>query len=400
MSASIHLVRFLSQIDNDCFDVHVFNSHAGWGTCHGEMRNVTLHGCCAWPKPPAHSSVRLEGFWPFARGTRLAAFVGNRYCSWLRDNARKLAQVIDLLQPDIVHGHEMSMAGYLIVEAQQRIKTRMPPWIMTNWGHDIYYRSRLRAHQPRIRQVLSACNYYTCETQRDVGLARDHGFTGRILGPVMPNPGGFRFEEIEPLRTPGPPSRRRMVMLKGYQDAIGRAMTALRAFELCRDVLDGYKICIYSSGDDVTNASEALAFDTGLDIQTVPHLSYYELLRMRGEARVSVGLSMSDAASISFLEALIMGSFPIQSDRGSTHEWIEDGKGGFIVPPEDPKIVAAALRRALTDDALVDSAARINDSVARDRLDYYKLRNHVLSWYQTIARENNIPLPANYPNAA
>jgi len=80
-----------------------------------------------------------------------------------------------------------------------------------------------------------------------------------------------------------------------------------------------------------------------------------------------------------------MGSFPIQSDRGGAHEWIRDGEGGFIVHPEDPHILAAALRRALTEDDLVDRAVELNYRVARERMDFYKLRKHVVRWYQRVA---------------
>jgi hypothetical protein len=377
-------------MDSHDFDVHVFNSNPGWGSCHGEMRNVTLHGCVTWPKPPAHSSVRCEGFWPWRRGVKIATFLNNRYCKWLGDSARKLAQLIDLLQPDIIHSHELSLAGNLVLEAKQRLKTQLPPWIVTNWGSDICHNAKLKAHQAKIREVLATCDYYTCETQRDVGIAREYGFKGTILRPVMPNPGGFRFDEIEYLRMPGPTSQRPVVMLKGYQHSVGRAIVGLRALEMCKDVLKDYKIRLHSCSDEVAIASEVLAHDTGLDIEIIPQCDYYELLRMRGQARVSIGLSMSDAASISFLEALVMGSFPIQSDRGATADWIEHGKTGLIVPPEDPDVVADALKRALTDDALVDAAARANEAMARERLDFYKLRGHVARWYEAIAAERGI----------
>ncbi len=84
-----------------------------------------------------------------------------------------------------------------------------------------------------------------------------------------------------------------------------------------------------------------------------------------------------DGISQSFLEALLMGSFPIQSDTGCACEWAEDGATALLVPPEEPAAVAAALRRTLTDDALVDGAAARSLEVARRRLERSTIRAKV-----------------------
>ncbi len=161
------------------------------------------------------------------------------------------------------------------------------------------------------------CAYYTCETERDLRLAAEFGFRGECLLPVMPNPGGFRFDEIASLHQPGPTSKRRLILLKGYQGMFGRALAGLYALELCQDLLRDYKIVINTPAAEVAAAAEILARSKNLQIELIPHIDRYEdMLQLRGQARVSIGLSVSDAASISFLEALAMGSFPIQSDRG------------------------------------------------------------------------------------
>ena len=82
-----------------------------------------------------------------------------------------------------------------------------------------------------------------------------------------------------------------------------------------------------------------------------------------------------------------MGAFPIQSSTACADEWVEDGKSGFIVPPEDPQAVAEAIRRALGDDDLVNQAAEINLQVAKRRLDYSIIQPRVIKMYQDIFAE-------------
>jgi glycosyltransferase involved in cell wall biosynthesis len=81
---------------------------------------------------------------------------------------------------------------------------------------------------------------------------------------------------------------------------------------------------------------------------------------------------------------MVMGAFPIQSCTACVDEWIEDGKSGFIVPPEDPHIIAAALRRALTEDELVDQAAKINEEIIRQHLAYAHVKEQTIDIYKSV----------------
>jgi len=95
-------------------------------------------------------------------------------------------------------------------------------------------------------------------------------------------------------------------------------------------------------------------------------------------------LSISDGISTSLLEAMAMGTFPIQSYTACADEWIVDGQSGFIVPPEDPQVVAEALRRALTDDLLVNRAAELNSQTIAQRLDNSIIKPQVIKMYEGI----------------
>jgi glycosyltransferase involved in cell wall biosynthesis len=102
-------------------------------------------------------------------------------------------------------------------------------------------------------------------------------------------------------------------------------------------------------------------------------------------ARISVGISASDGIATSALEAMVMGSVPIQSDTACASEWFEDGVSGLSVPADDPGAIARAVERALDDDAWVDAAATRNAAIARERLAVDKVRDTALSFYRTAA---------------
>jgi len=58
------------------------------------------------------------------------------------------------------------------------------------------------------------------------------------------------------------------------------------------------------------------------------------------------------------------------------------GNTAFLVQPECPQEVANALRRALTDDELVDTAAQINGATLKERLDDRKVQEVIIAAYK------------------
>jgi len=388
MSDSIHTARWISQIADQGWDIYMFPSK-DCGLVHPEMKNISVYHSFYSKCKGIDKSVYLHGFPVFSK---FVAFGGIRVLEeiWPDYRILQLKRIIARIKPDIIHSMEIQAAGYLTLEARKRFYGKFPPWIVTNWGSDIYLFGRLSEHEPKIKSVLEECDYYTCECLRDVKLAREFGFKGRVIG-VFPNSCGFNLKQISRLRKSGPISDRRIIMLKGYQHWAGRALSGLKALEYCTDILDEYEVVIYSASRETVRAARLFRKSTGIRTRIIPTgTPHYEILRLQGEARTSLGLSISDGISTSLLEAMAMGSFPIQSWTSCADEWIEDGKTGILVPPEDPEVVAKAIRRALTDDDLVNYAGERNYRLAAEKLNQSLLKSKVIDLYTTVANERSI----------
>ncbi len=79
-----------------------------------------------------------------------------------------------------------------------------------------------------------------------------------------------------------------------------------------------------------------------------------------------------------------MGALPIQSDAGAAREWIRDGENGLLVPPEDPDAVEAAIRRAVTEDALVERAAEVNERLTSERISRDLVTPRIVQAYERV----------------
>jgi hypothetical protein len=381
MPDSVHTARWANQITDQGWEIFIYPSNGA------EKIHPSLHG--------VHGVILVRSLLEWFQyildnlGLRfMAKLVGlsKRYLEKKYPNYRvsRLRNTIKKLCPDLIHSMELQSAGYLTLEAKKKFHEKFPPWIVTNWGSDIFLFGRLQRHKEKIRDVLANCDYYSCECERDVRLAREFGFNKTVL-PVFPNTGGFELKQIEKVRQEVPTSGRKTIMLKGYQHWAGRALVGLRALERCEDILNGFAIVIYSAHPDVEIAAELFTGKTGIPTHILAHdTTHQEMLLLHAKARVSIGLSISDAISTSLLEAMVMGAFPIQSCTACADEWVRHGVSGMIVSPDDPDIVEMAIRTALADDILVDQAAEINWHVALTRLDGAILKQKAVNMYRGI----------------
>ena len=295
-----------------------------------------------------------------------------------------LANLIRKLKPDLIHSMEFQHCGYNVLSAKQYCQEDFPLWLATNWGSDIYYYRQFDDHRLQITELLRNIDYYSCECARDVDLAQELGMNSKVM-PVMPNTGGFDLSEIQPLREITPPSKRKLIMVKGYQHFAGRVLTALDALERCSDLVKNFHVVIFSpSPEAIARAEEIMSYTDIKNITILPYAPHDQMLRMFARSRVYLGVSVSDAISTSALEAMAMGAFPIQTNTSCCDEWFEDKVGGYLIPPDNVAFIADRLRTALSDDELVNKAAEINWVTVKSRLDQQDFAKRVYSFYHEI----------------
>jgi hypothetical protein len=378
MTESVHTARWIAQIEDKGWDIFLFPVYSAQP--HPSLKNLTVFGATLPRQNGKKKHIRLV-WWtiPFFLADYILTNLRRDKTNYFASKA--LAAIIRWLRPDLVHSLEIQHAGYLTLEARKQYKGKFPLWAVTNWGSDIYLFGRLAKHKPKIIELLASCNFYACECQRDVNLAINLGFKGKIL-PVFPNSGGIDLGKITVLGSNNLPSGRSRILLKGYQHWAGRALVGLQALRQCTDLLQNYVIAISVASPEVKIAAELFSQDTKIPVIIIPPVPHDDMLSHYGKSRIYIGLSISDGISTSLLEAMAMGAFPIQSCTACADEWIVDGKSGFIVPAEDPQEIANSIRRALTDDALVNQAAEINARTVKERLDYSIIQPEVVKMYQ------------------
>ncbi len=282
----------------------------------------------------------------------------------LRWRAYFLARVIIRHKPAVIHFHEMQHGAYIfnLVVSHKRIPNNSRNVIST-WGSDLTLYSWLNEHKSQISSCLSWVDVLTAERESELKDAQRLGFIGDFRAPVYITLG----HSIEELTQVSKPSSRTIILVKGYQDNPGRALNALRVVSKLKNELKDFKVLVYSASESVRVQVEILRNRDLIDISVLPRVSHGQMQELFGKTRVSISLAMSDGLPGALVEAMQAGAFPIQSENSAAGEFLIQGKSGFIVDPWDLDSIQEALRQALSDNTLVDSAITINHKILYEK---------------------------------
>lgn len=281
---------------------------------------------------------------------------------------------------DYIHAIEIQGAGYLLDSLEFKL-IQDKVIIITNWGSDIFYYRKFTNDVLRIRSVLSKADFYSAECQRDYALAREFGFTGIDL-PCVPNAGGFELHEDNLNQIPT--SLRKTILVKGYGGTFGRAELVIPLLPKILASYPEFRVHVYSVTDDILKMIKALPAEIQLKMRITTNRERISHLKMMSEfanSRIHIGCSESDGISTAFLESLVMGAYPIQTNTSCANEYVNLGAVASLVRLNQNEILDQ-IYQALKDDSLVDRASELNYKVAQKYLDYKVVQNKALKFYK------------------
>lgn len=372
----IHSARWINQLRDSHHEIYVF-----------DCLDRPVHEDLSW--------TNFIGNW----GRRKIPYIKGE--NWLKKNARgfynaiepflkvtpseKLQQVIQEIQPDLVHSLEMQSQTYHVEKVRRKLVFK---WAYFSWGSDIFLYKDDPQHKTKIQRVLSKVDYFFTDNTRDVNLAKSLGFKGESM-PTYPGGGGYHLEKYQDYILPI--EDRDTIIIKGYHHWVGRALFVLNAIEMIADQIKTYKLYVYSAHQVVIDRIEEINKKHDLSIEYSSRdeeISHEDLLQKFGRAKIAVASSISDGIPNTLLESIVCGAFPIQTNPGGvTEDYIKHGENGFLIfDAENKEEIAELISKALTNDELIQRAFKINQEKAK-QLDYQIIKEQVLSTYKLIEKE-------------
>lgn len=366
MINSIHFARWLAQFQDSQIDFIIVGST---------------------PAKEAHSLIN-----DMLRNTGLASYTlvsswkSESRLSWALDiflrqriRGKQIGKLVLAHRPHFVHAIELQHAGYATTWAINHIRLVQAKLIVTNYGSDIFWFKRFKTHSLRIRKILEQADFYSAECQRDMALASEYGFSGKFL-PVIPNAGGFDGQYLTSPKVPS--EQRNLILVKGYHGWVGRAHIAIRGLEQIAKELTGFSIIVFSCNKSTLKLINNIKKRTSLDIIGFKKnsLSHNQMMTYFQEAKIYLGVSLSDGISTSMLEALASGCFPIQTSTSCAEEWFLDGKQGLLIDEINQTVIANKVLEGLK--IAKDSGWRPEQKSLELRLSHGAILQKALQFYR------------------
>ncbi len=302
--------------------------------------------------------------------------------------AATVRRLVHQLQPDLLHAHQVTSAGWLGWAANYH------PFVVTPWGTDLYqHPQRSRLIRFLARRVLSTADLMTADSNDLLAQAISLG--------ADPNRSQFVHWGID-LTTFTPTNNRDQLrpqlginnepvilsprVLKPFyrHDTIIDAIPAVRrVFPKATFIFRDYNADPPDYAAQLKRRAQAL--DVSEAVQFIgPIAQYKDIVDIYHIADLVISIPVTDGAALSVLESLACGIPVIVGDLPSLREWITDGQNGLLVPGDDVEALARAIIRLLTDRSLYTRIRGGALQTVRDRADHAAWMARVESMYREL----------------
>ena len=160
----------------------------------------------------------------------------------------------------------------------------------------------------------------------------------------------------------------------------------IRAIPMVLEEEPKTRFLIAGEGSEKENlGKEVEDLKLGPSVQFLGRVPHEEMPNLLSQSDVYVSTSACDGTSVSLLEALACGAFPVVTDIPSNREWIADGCNGFLVSEEDEKLLARRIVQAIRDRGLLEEADEINRRIVKERAYWRENIKRITELYQRFA---------------
>jgi glycosyltransferase involved in cell wall biosynthesis len=292
-------------------------------------------------------------------------------------DATRLRELVERIQPDLVHALRIPYEGMLAANAGLRA-----PLIVSIWGNDFTLHAPstplMRLHTRRTMRAAAALH---ADCERDIRLARAWGLHASKPTLVTPGNGGIHTDIFFP---PARPVDEPVIFNPRGFRAYVRNDTFFQSIPLVLKEFPAAKfVCASMQGQaEALNWISKLGIEKSVELLGPrPHAEMAEVYR---RAMIVVSPSTHDGTPNTLLEGLACGCFPIAGDLDSIREWITDGQNGLLIDSGNPAALANAIIKAIKDKDLRAKAAGLNHEIIATRAEYARNMAKVEEFYQMV----------------
>jgi len=143
------------------------------------------------------------------------------------------------------------------------------------------------------------------------------------------------------------------------------------------------KFLIAGEGSEKENLeNEVENLNLSISVRFLGRVPHKEMPNLLAQSDIYVSTSPYDGTSVSLLEALASGTFPVVTDIPSNREWIADGDNGFLVPKGNENLLAKKIVEAIRNHRLLGEAYEKNRKIVEQRACWRENIKKITELYQ------------------
>lgn len=245
---------------------------------------------------------------------------------------KQIRTVINSYPEAIIHVHQANSYAYHTFKALKRVKVKHKT-ILTTWGSDIlllpkkniFYKKMVRFNLKMADIITSDSIYMSDEIKR---------LCKKVKNVETINFGMKDFPETLDLNQKENIILSNRLHKKLYN--IDKIITGFSKFLIKNPQYSDFRLIVAASGVEIEHLENlADGYELQDNIIFTGMLSSDELKYWYKKAKIFVSIPSSDATSLSVLEAMGYGCYPILSNVPANLEWIDPGINGIIVKNND-----------------------------------------------------------------
>ena len=232
----------------------------------------------------------------------------------------KIRHLCKFFKPDVIHIHQVNSVALYSILALKKLNI---PIVLTAWGSDLLI-------SPKRNLILKLVVKY-CLSNANI-ITADSEFLGKEILKYIPNDknklviANFGID----INSKNSFEKDNIIYSNRLHKKLYNIDEIIRAFKKLEDTgKNSYQLIIGAVGPETENLQQ-LVSDLGLTekVTFVGWLNFEDNLNWYSKSKFFISIPDSDATSISLLEAMYYGCYPIVSVLPSNIEWITDDVNG------------------------------------------------------------------------
>lgn len=291
-------------------------------------------------------------------------------------NIFKIRKIIKKINPDIINAHYLTSYGFIGSLVKGNI-----PFVVSTWGSDILVTPKKnKVYEMLTKYVLNKSDLITSDSEyMSSEIIKLNSDKNKVLTiPMGVSLSDIDFENINEDRDLVFLSMRTLCENSNIK-------CILDAFKIVLSKYENAKLIITNSGnleEEILNYIEKIGIKNSVEFKGF--INRENLFKLLNDGLAFISIPNSDSTSVTLLESMISGSFPIVSNLPANREWIDDEVNGLILENIDSDKLSQLMIRTIEDKNLIKNARKLNRRIIEERAVWEDNMNFAIKSYKKI----------------